>query len=151
LRVRPTDALRAFIVVQALLLAWNWATSSHGIKALRHRHMAAFPSRAIAQEVGSRARSVLGGTKRYIAGPAVLASQIALQLDERPRVLLDGRTDISPWVSKARVDRDGVLWIGVQGEAPPAGLQVQALSHGLWWAVQQGKDMPPMPAAFMDH
>lgn len=66
-------------------------------------------------------------------------------------VLLDSRTNISPWVSKARVGRDGVLWIGVLGEAPPAGLQVQALSHGLWWAVHKGNDKPSMPAALMNH
>jgi hypothetical protein len=47
-------------------------------------------------------------------------------------VLLDGRTDIAPWVSKTRVDRDGVLWIGVRGEAPPQGCRRKRCHTAVW-------------------
>ena len=99
---------------------------------LRPQHVAQFPSQALAQAVAAQARPLLGGSIHYVAGPALPASQVALRLDERPLVLVDGRADISPWVDEAQARRDGVLWLGaLDKDAPPPGLQDAQVSSPL--------------------
>ncbi len=143
-RVSASQVLKAFAAVQALLLAWNCAGPAVARAGLRPQHVAQFPSQALAQAVAAQARPLLGGSIHYVAGPALPASQVALRLDERPLVLVDGRADISPWVDEAQARRDGVLWLGaLDKDAPPPGLQPQPLGIGLWWAVQPGQHTGP--------
>jgi hypothetical protein len=130
-------AMRAFVLMQVLLVATNLLTSPFG-PALLARHMSrGFPSQALADDLAAQARPALGRI-RFIAGPSEEAGAIALRLAERPRVVIDGRFDISPWADASDAMRCGVLWLGrdgAPGAAPPA-LPRHALTAGLWWAVQ---------------
>ena len=63
-------------------------------------------------------RGTLGGPIRILSGPPAVAAAVALELPEHPLVLIDGRRDESPWVSKAMERAGGVVEIGATGELP---------------------------------
>jgi len=71
---------------------------------------------------------------RVVVGPASVAGALALRLPERPRVLIDGRQDRSPWVALDLVDRCGAVQLGAVGalaNAKPLG----AAFPGMAWRV----------------
>ncbi len=140
-RVRWRAALAAFAAVQVLLAVLNWMTSPMGPAMTMQHHNRHFPSQAVADLLGPAARTALQGPIMVIAGPARFAETLAARLQERPRVLIDGRLDDSPWLAPADLEGHKVLWVGAEADAPPAGSRPQRLPGGLWWAVQ------PWPAA----
>lgn len=108
-------ALAAFLVIQALLLALNFVTSPRGAAALRTHHWQSFDSAELAARVAGPARAELGGPVRVVVGNASIAGALALRLPERPRVLIDGRHDRSPWVGLDLVQRCGAVQLGAAG------------------------------------
>ncbi len=97
--------LTAFLLIQALLLALSHLTSPRGPLALRDRHWRTFDSGELAQHI-------------VVLGDAAIAGSLALKLPELPLVLIDGRFDRSPWVSRSLLRDCGALQIGHRSELP---------------------------------
>lgn len=76
-----------------------------------------------------------------IAGPPAEAGALALELGERPLVLIDGRFDISPWVSMELVNECGMLELSKSASSPgyrPVGESFP----GLYWRTVAARPMP---------
>lgn len=131
-RVSLKSALVSFCLIQLVLLAWGQMISPKGELRLQRHHWRNFDAKALADAVAPAARAQLGGPVRVIAGPPAEAGALALQLGERPLVLIDGRFDISPWVKKALVDECGVLELS-KAASPPGYRPVGEKFPGLYW------------------
>ncbi len=143
-RVRLAFALKAFLALQGLLLLMSYATSPMGLAALKNNHWRNFPSKAFADAVGPPARALLGGPIRVIIGEPAMAGALALQLPERPLVLLDGNFDRSPWVGLDLPRRCGALQIG-HSDQLPSGSPVGPALPGIGWKVIRPSDAAPCP------
>lgn len=109
--------LAGFVVVNVLLLTVSYVTSPLGPRALRDTHWRTFDPKPVARALEA-IRGTLGGPIRILSGPPAVAAAVALELPEHPLVLIDGRRDESPWVSKAMERAGGVVEIGATGELP---------------------------------
>lgn len=136
-------AVAGFVIIQAVLVAVNWVTSPLGPSATVKHHNRNLPSQAAAKALGGPAREALNGPIKVIAGSSRYAEVIALRLDERPLVLIDGRLDRSPWLRAEQLAGQKLLWVGGGIETPPAGTVPHDLPGGMWWTVQ---DRPGAPA-----
>lgn len=133
---------RAFAVIQALLVAVNIATSPVGVRSLTDTHWRTFSAAQLATRVAAEARRRLNGPVAVVIGSVGEAGALALQLPERPAVLVDGRYERSPWVTRELVAACGALEL-VQSTHPLLGMtRVGAPFHGLYWRV-----VPPLPHA----
>jgi 4-amino-4-deoxy-L-arabinose transferase-like glycosyltransferase len=131
--LRPT--LKVFITLQLLLLVQSHLVSPRGPAALRDRHWRSFDSAALAGRLEAPARQALPGQRIcVVSGPDAEAGALALQLTDRPLVLIDGRFDRSPWVSADQVKRCSVLELN-RGAPLPGGQPVGAGFEGLSWRV----------------
>ena len=109
-RVPLRPAVNSFVAIQALLLVLSHVTSPRGPAALRDHHWRAFDSEALAKLMEEPARQALsGGAICFVSGPGAPAGALALQLADRPLVLINGRFDHSPWVSLDEVKGCGML------------------------------------------
>ena len=70
-----------------------------------------------------------------ISGPTAEAKALALKLREKPLVLIDGRMDISPWISQHMVDACGVLHLQLAASQPPGHQPVGEGFPSLYWRV----------------
>ena len=131
-RVPLRPAVNAFLVIQALLLVLSHVTSSRGPQAFRDPHWRTFDSEALAKLLEEPARQALsGGAICVVSGAGALAGALALQLADRPLVLIDGRFDHSPWVSIDEVKGCGMLELNEGLPLPgdrPVGPQFPQLS-----------------------
>ena len=109
-------AAKAFLVLQALLFGLNALTSPLGPQRWQSAHWSRFKSVELAQAIGEPARRLAGEPVQIIEGPANYAGALALEMPERPRVLIDGNLDISPWLTKESLLRCSRLqidrWVG---------------------------------------
>lgn len=107
-RLSRCNAIRmAWIVLallQALLLVNRWSGSPRGPLTHRQHHWGHFPSAMLAERVAPAARALLGGPIDLIAGDQAVAGALATALPEKPRVLILGRLDISPWIDASELD-----------------------------------------------
>ena len=126
--------LRGFVLIQALLLLLSHATSPRGPVSLRDHSWRTFDSAELAYGLAAAARSELGGPVRVVSGEMAEAGALALQLPERPLVLIDGRFDRSPWVSPDLVRQCGMLELGTSRSIPGMSA-VGAAFPGLVWRV----------------
>ncbi|MDE2369875.1 MAG: glycosyltransferase family 39 protein [Burkholderiales bacterium] len=108
----PAVVIGSFLMIQGLLLVSLQLSSPKGILADRVRGWSRFDSHDLARDVAAAARARLGGPIRIVAGDGAIAGALALQLPERPLVLIGGRFDISPWVDPALLGKCGALEIG---------------------------------------
>jgi 4-amino-4-deoxy-L-arabinose transferase-like glycosyltransferase len=92
-------AAKAFLVLQALLFSFNGLTSPLGPARWQSSHWCRFNSADLAQVIAEPARQIAGEPIRIVEGPANYAGALALALPERPKVLIDGKLAISPWLS----------------------------------------------------
>lgn len=130
--LRPT--LKVFIALQLLLLIQSHLASPRGPEALRDRHWRSFDSEALARRLEGPARLALSGRAIcVVSGPDSEAGALALQLTDRPLVLIDGRFDRSPWISADQIKRCGVLELS-RGTLP-GGQPVGVDFAGLSWRV----------------
>ena len=135
LRSALRPALSAFAVIQMLLLVLSHLTSPRGPQALQDHHWRAFDGASLARAVAPAAREILGGPICVVSGPASASGALALELQERPSVLIDGRYDQSPWVDTQLVAKCGALELS---DGPPlaGGTAVGSTFPGLTWRVQ---------------
>lgn len=131
-RISLKSTLMSFCLIQLVLLAWGQMISTNGEFRLRRHHWRNFDAKALADTVAPAARAQLKGPVRVIAGPPAEAGALALQLGERPLVLIDGRFDISPWVKKELVDGCGVLELS-KAASHPGYRPVGEKFPGLYW------------------
>jgi 4-amino-4-deoxy-L-arabinose transferase-like glycosyltransferase len=149
-RVDWRRAFGAFLVLQGLLLTLNHVTSPRGPMSLRDHHWRAFDAAALAARVAASARQELGGPIRVVSGPAALSGALALQLPERPLVLIDGRHDRSPWLAPDLVQRCGALQIGSTKELA-AGRPIGAAFPTLAWnLIERDPAAAPCPPLSVD-
>lgn len=133
-RIDLRRAFFAFLVIQALLLALNFVTSARGPIALRDRHLRPFDPAALAEDIAPAARAALGGPIVLVIGEGAQAGALALQLPERPLVLIDGRFDRSPWVGHDLLRRCGAVQLDSK-HALVGGMPVGAAHPGMQWRV----------------
>ncbi len=93
-------AAKAFLVLQLLLLGLNALTSPLGPQQWQSSHWGRFKAADLAQAIAGPARQKAGTPILVIEGPANYAGALALELSERPKVLIDGNLAISPWLSR---------------------------------------------------
>jgi 4-amino-4-deoxy-L-arabinose transferase-like glycosyltransferase len=130
----------SFALVQVTLIGVTVLRCFDGWPGLNlSAHPRRFASQQLADQIGPAARAALGGPVLVIAGPYRLAGVLSLRLPERPVVWIDGRSDISPWVPSDLPRRCGVLWVGLQGQVPPDGVDLRPFGDGLWWGVQKAE------------
>jgi 4-amino-4-deoxy-L-arabinose transferase-like glycosyltransferase len=138
--------LAAFVLIQALLLAVSHLTSPRGPLALRDRHWRTFDSSELAQHIADSARQQLGGPVRIVLGEAALAGSLALKLPELPLVLIDGRFDHSPWVTRGLLRACGALQIGHRSELPSGSMVDPAFPDLAWRVIQPANSAPACPS-----
>jgi 4-amino-4-deoxy-L-arabinose transferase-like glycosyltransferase len=135
----------AFVIIQALLLAFNHVTSPRGIRSLGHGQWRTFDAAELARLVAVPARREIGGPIRIVSGPATAAGALALQLPERPLVLIDGRHDRSPWVTPALVRRCGALQLGPKTALAASHALGAAFPELSWNVVERDPAAAPCP------
>ncbi len=134
-RIPVRTALKCFVALQLVLLLVAQMTSARSELRLNSRHWRNFDSKALSQALAGPAREALGGDIRVIAGPTAEAKALALKLREKPLVLIDGRMDISPWISQHMVDACGVLHLQLAASQPPGHQPVGEGFPSLFWRV----------------
>lgn len=133
-RVPLRPVLITFAALQFVLLSVNVATSPRGPRLARDDHWRGFDSARLARLLQAPARRALGGPICVVSGPPVPAGALALALDDHPRVLIDGRFDRSPWISRQRVEACGLLELAE--DAPlPGGRPVGPAFPRLSWRI----------------
>ena len=133
LRVRMSFALKVFMALQGFLLLLSFVTSPVGLEALKDHHWRTFKSKTFADEVAAPARALLGGPIRVVIGDAAIAGALALQLPERPVVLIDGHFRNSPWVPGDLVSSCGALEVIRASLQPANATPVGAAFPGIYW------------------
>jgi 4-amino-4-deoxy-L-arabinose transferase-like glycosyltransferase len=108
-RVNLQRTLLAFVCIQAALLATSYATSFKGHASLRDKHWRSFDASVLAHRISPSVDELLGWPLRVVIGPSNVAAALAMQLPEKPLVLIDGRYDRSPWVTPDLVKRCGAI------------------------------------------
>jgi hypothetical protein len=107
-RIGVARCLAAFVSIQAVLLAVNVLTSPKGPRGMRDNHWREFDSQQLAQVLEEPAHRALGSKVCLVSGPGRIAGALALSMHDHPQVLIEGRYDISPWVTVGS-DCGGVL------------------------------------------
>ena len=133
---------KVFFAIQALLVAISIATSPVGMRSLVDTHWRTFSAAQLATRVAADARVRLHGRVAVIIGPVGEAGALSLQLPERPAVLVDGRYDRSPWISRELVAACGAIELVHSTQALLGLTRVGAPFHDLYWRV-----VPPAPHA----
>ncbi len=132
----PWTALGTFALIQALLLAESYSTSAAGC--CTNGKWRNFDSQRIAQELDAAARDQIGGQFHVLVGSVNTVGAIAMALPEQPRVLIDARPDISPWIGADELFGSGVVQILPPGSTLPG---ASALPSGWSWRVFTPDDL----------
>lgn len=120
----------AYLVVQLILSYVSFDKSAFGFHPSGHWNN--MPSKQWASEL-AEARKEIGGPIRIISGGYTVAGAIAMQLPERPKVLIDGNLAISPWISQEEIDQGGIVELIDSQEVTDA----HPLSNGWSWRVMK--------------
>ena len=132
----PWATLGVFVLVQALLLAESWSTSAAGC--CTNGKWRNFDSPALARELDASARTQVGGQFHVLVGPVNAMGAVAMALPDQPRVLIDARPDISPWISADELFGSGVVQLLPPGTALPGATK---LPSGWSWRVFTPDDL----------
>ena len=138
---RLRRAFRTFLMLQGVLMLVNVSTSHLGPWKWRASDWSNFDAKALAADIAGPAHLALDGPVRVIVGPGDIAGAMALQLPERPLVLIDGRYDVCPWVAQDLVNRCGAIRIS-GANALKNGLAVGTDFPNLRW-----QPIAPLPGA----
>ncbi len=111
-----------FLLIQAFLLTLEYVSMRQGPVTYGKHNRTHFDAKAYATAIADPARAQLGGPIRVVSGSANPAGILAVQLVEKPLVLIDGRLDRSPWMSSGLVARCGAVELGFTEsvDMPPA-------------------------------
>lgn len=134
-RISLKKAIQCFVILQLALLLVAQMTSARSALRLNGKHWRNFDSQALSLALADPAREALGGDIHVISGPTAEAKALALTLPERPLVLIDGRLDISPWVSQEMVQACGVLHLQLSASQPADHQPVGEEFPHLYWRV----------------
>lgn len=127
------NAQRAFLLSWGLLLGLGYLTSYRGPAAMRDTHWRNFDSPALARQLEPALREALQGQAvAFVAGPQNLAGALALQLPERPAVVIDGPLERNPWIDPIRLAAGPTLHIG-DGPPPTGATTMGGAFAPLWW------------------
>jgi hypothetical protein len=126
---------KGFLAVQLLLVALTVATSPIGLKPLMDTHWRTFAAKRFADRLAEPVHRLLGGPVHVIVGSGAEAGALALQLPERPVVLIDGRYERSPWVRRETVAACGGLELLRSADPLPDATPVGPPFQGLHWRV----------------
>ena len=134
----PWSALRTvraawlvFALVQALVMAQAWMASPKGVRGYKADHTDFFPSERVAASIDRQAQALLDGPVDVISGPQELASVIAVRLPSKPRVLVDGRLEFSPWIRSEELPGLRVIEVFYASSSLPPGAY-QAEGNVAW-------------------
>ncbi|MGJ7530854.1 ArnT family glycosyltransferase [Variovorax sp. GB1P17] len=131
-------SLTAFVAIQALLLLVlhvHCLSATGPDEAARQNKWRDVDLQSLADAVANDARRALAGPIRIVSGPPAEAGALSLLLEEHPLVLIDGRYDISPWVSKPLVDACGALEISAYRTLPDQ-RPIGANPPKFYWRIQ---------------
>ena len=111
-----------FLLIQAFLLTQDYLAYREGPVAYGKHNRNHFDASSYVKAIAAPARAQLGGPIRVVSGPANPAGILAVQLDEKPLVVIDGRLDRSPWIASGLVARCGAVELGFTEsvDTPPA-------------------------------
>lgn len=112
--VLSRPVLWVFMLLQALLMLQVVLTSTYGLRSFHNRSWRNFDAARVAGAMAPQARQVLGGPVRVVIGDSKEAGALALNLPERPLVLLSNNYRWSPWVPADMVARCGAVEIQVE-------------------------------------
>lgn len=144
-RVPPRSMLKAFVVIQLVLLTAGQLSATRERRVTGPRNWHNFDSQGLARIVEATASEVLsGGAICVVSGTSELAGAIALKLASHPLVLIDGRYDISPWVDRELAKRCGLLQLQAGPLLPDSRLVGPSLP-GVWWRVVAPEPLAPFP------
>lgn len=129
-------ALAAFALMQAVLLIESYSTSAAGC--CTNDKWRNFDSPRLARELDAAARHEIGGKFNVLVGPVNATGAVAMALPERPRVLIDARPEISPWIAADELFGAGVVQILPPGTALSGARQ---LPGGWAWRVFTPDDL----------
>lgn len=132
----PWATLGIFVLVQALLLAESWSTSAAGC--CTNNKWRNFDSPGLARELDAAARDQMGGQFNVLAGPVNVVGAIAMALPDQPRVLIDARPDISPWINADELFGSGVVQLLPPGTTLPG---ASPLPSGWSWRIFTPDDL----------
>jgi 4-amino-4-deoxy-L-arabinose transferase-like glycosyltransferase len=94
-----------FLLAPAIWIG-TWITDPY----LRTRPKASdFPGRALAEHVTRLWHERTGTKLAYVAGTEFAANNVAVYSQDRPRVVVHGRTKISPWIDMGDLKKRGVV------------------------------------------
>ena len=134
----PWSALRTvraawlvFALVQALVMAQAWMASPKGVRGYKADHTDFFPSERVAASIDRQVQALLDGPVDIISGPQELASVIAVRLPSKPRVLVDGRLEFSPWIRSEELPGLRVIEVFYASSSLPPGAY-QAEGNVAW-------------------
>jgi 4-amino-4-deoxy-L-arabinose transferase-like glycosyltransferase len=136
-KVSLRRAAVVFVLIQAVLLMYSHAKSFKGPVSVRKNHWRSFNAPMLADRILPSATTTLGRPLHVVIGPSSVAAALAVQLPEKPLVLIDGRYDRSPWVPIDLVKRCGAVEL-IEGLGTTAPQNVQLLGAefpGLGWRI----------------
>lgn len=109
----------ALIVVIALPLAYGTFIALDG-RAAKKPQRVQWPMAAIAAQGARGWSQATPAPLKVVAGDVWVAGLVALNHPDHPSILTDGDMDLSPWVTPARLERQGALAVWQEtGEGPP--------------------------------
>lgn len=132
--VSVRSAFTGFLLIQfVLLLDHQWTTVTREADTTQARVGQPMASNWAAT-VAQQARFELNTPIKVVSGPETISAAFALQLPEKPLVLLEDNSAISPWVPDNAPGNCGGVHIG--WGAPPEGAhELKGGPPGLYWQV----------------
>jgi hypothetical protein len=79
-----------------------------------------YPGPALATEISQRFRTATGQPLRYVVGDMWDAGNVAHYSPDHPQVLVDGRTELAPWIDLGDLKRRGAVLLWTSTDPPPA-------------------------------
>lgn len=125
-------AMICFLILQAVLMWHSYTTSAYGKSSSTAAHWRHFPAQAIVDDIAEPARKLLGGPITHISGITSACGALSLLMPERPKVLINGNLDISPWIAPHELADSHILQIWEPGSAPVGAF---ATLNGWSWQV----------------
>ena len=118
-----------YLIFQLLLSYISFDKSAFGPHPSGHWNNQ--PSAQWAEELAKPAREQLHGSIKIISGDSSIAAAIAMQLPEKPKVLINGDLTVSPWISLEELKQGGVIEL----IPPDKDSKANRISNGWGWRI----------------
>ena len=112
-------AFVAAVIVLVVPIGYATAVKVDAHQPLRGGMRVNWPQRAIAERLGSVWATQTGQPLRIVAGEPWLAGLVGLTNPAVPSILTQGDVSLSPWITSARIDREGMLIVWDAGAKQP--------------------------------